>query len=152
MTEEANESPPSADPRAMAEWSRLESIVSRQSELAFKTRSWLIALLTALLIGVFTGRISIAGHAYWVISYGLAVSFFLMEAIQRVPQSQALRRIARIEEHLRGERDYDGPRICIDLPLRLRVLDLLQEARTHIMWLPYLMIAIVVFLFGVFAR
>lgn len=145
---EPNQSP---DPRAMEEWSRLESIVTRHSDLAFKTRGWLFAILTGLVIGVYSGRVHLETYQYFIMAYGLIMAFSFTEIIQRVPQANALKRIAVIESSLRGEQAYDGPRISLELSKTFDINAIIGQATKQFVLIPYLMLFVIVAILGWFA-
>lgn len=128
---------------AIEELKLLEDKISRHANLAFQNRGWLFALLTALVIGLFDEKDKISSLNFLLISLILTCTFFFMELIQRIPQRQAMARAKEIEEILRNERNYDGPKISISLTLGGKPSDYLKSVSAVVL-IPYISIIIII--------
>lgn len=102
---------------ALEELKILEEKITRHANLAFQTRSWLFALITALVVGLLDEKANLNGIRFLLIAFVLTLTFLWMELIQRIPQKQSMVRVSEIEKALRGETDYDGPKISKSLSM-----------------------------------
>lgn len=140
------------DQRAIEEWKILEGVNTRHIDLSFKTRGWMYTLITALTVGLLSGKAIIVWWEFLVISYGLIVLFLGMELIQRAFTAKARQRIAVVESSIRGEIPYDGPRVTEALPLDSTHFELLVEVKPQFVWLPYLLLTVAITLLAIFVR
>jgi len=128
---------------ALAEYNHLENIITNYSDKFYRIRNWLLVILSGLMVGFYTEKISVDKCDLWYGSLLFIILFYFMEIIQRVVQKKAMIRVAHVEKCLKGEEEYDGPKITESLkisenPLTL-FLGVLIESKNALIWFPYLL-------------
>ena len=103
------------DPVALEEWKLLASIIGRLEEVEYKIRSWLVALITALAVALYSKRLDLSVGSFALIGIILIIIFVWMDLIHRMPKRNAIKRDREIEEILREGRQYDGPKMSMTL-------------------------------------
>ncbi len=133
----------------------LQSIVNQWVGFSFKIRGWLLALITGLTVGYLSGKIEFGGVVYLAISASLIACFWIIDQSQRVVAGLAIKRMQHIEELLRSDHPYDGPRITESLLPALKPLFVLKEvfkasfqALSFIPYFVLLLLAVVLAWFG----
>ena len=113
---------------AKEEWKLLQAIIGRLENNEYKIRSWLIALLTALGVGLFSGKIPLLNPAEFLTMSALLILLFLfIELIHRIPKRRAMNRVGYIEKCLRTGTGYCGPKIRKELSQRARFVPMFRE-------------------------
>ena len=93
----------------------LQEIAKNQEDWRFKIRGWAMALVTALSVAAFSSDVRLSGSQYFMLSVVILLVTCWLDVIYRVAQNRALDRAGVVEKHLRGEGDYDGPKITESL-------------------------------------
>jgi hypothetical protein len=93
----------------------LQAIITRIEQQEFQIRGWLLLILSALLAAVYSEKIKLNRAAFGSVSALLTVFFAFAELVVRVPKRKAIWRVDDVEEALRGEKPYDGPRITASI-------------------------------------
>jgi hypothetical protein len=106
----------------------LQQIIGRYDDHEIKIRSWLLGLLVALSIARYSEKIHMPGAWLGYLASGLVVLFLFIEVIHRIPKRKAIDRVAEVERAIRGECDYDGPRINEKLTQSAQVTKVIAEA------------------------
>ena len=122
---------------ALEEWRQLEAKVTRHANLAFQTRGWMFGLLTALQIAAHTKTAVLTPREVFCASGLVVIMFLFMELIQRISQSEAIGRSSEVEEALRAERSYDGPRISLSMSMGGSPRMYFRQLTNQIVWIPY---------------
>ena len=133
------------DPVALEEWKLLASIIGRLEEVEYKIRSWLVALITALAVALYSKRLDLSVGSFALIGIILIIIFVWMDLIHRMPKRNAIKRDREIEEILREGRQYDGPKMSMTLA-KPRRCGMLQELWRMAWNTPYLQFLILVIL------
>ena len=143
------------DPCAIEEWKVLQGAIQNQLKAVLRIRGWGFALITAIAFGYVGTRFEITQLQYLVLSLGVAVLFLWMELPHRVVQYLAIQRSIEVERMLRGEADYDGPRLSEALEqasnIRKNLKLSIQVVSNALIYLPFSILILVVILIS-FAR
>lgn len=122
-----------APPAAIEELKLLQAFIGKSDDISLKIKGWSITLSTAYIIALATGKLT-NGHLT-LLALLVPLLFLWLDVVFRVAQNRAIRRSSCIEEAIRGEREYDGPRIAKTLsqPNNLREQwQALNNVRMHI--------------------
>jgi hypothetical protein len=103
--------PQRADEMAIEEWKALSSLIERLENNEFQMRNWLLGLLTGLAVVMFSEKILLPWQAFLGIGVIVVAIFMLMDLVHRMPKRYAIIRSKEVERCLRGELEYDGPRL-----------------------------------------
>ena len=71
--------------------------------------------------------------------------------IQRAFTAKTRKRIGIVESAIRGDIEYNGPRVTEDIALNSTFAELFDEAKSQFVWIPYSLLIIAVTLLGFFA-
>lgn len=134
----------------MEEWKQLETIIGRYEGQEFQVRGWLFVLLGVLGAALFAEKPKFSGTIFIVAGVGLVVVYCSMEIVLRIPKRRAYSRVERIEEALRGEIAYDGPRISQTLDSKKVSMNVIwRELRKTRVWFFYVSIVAVIAILGI---
>ncbi len=96
---------------ALEELSLLQAFIARQEELRFKVRGLTTALATGLALARASTSVEVDRTGFLVVGIGVITIGWTLEAWHNMAEHAGIRRSHCVEEFLRGERSYDGPRI-----------------------------------------
>ncbi len=122
----------------------LHEIVKNQEEWRFKIRGWAVALLTALSVVAFSNDVKITGSQYLALSIVVLLVTCWIDVIYRVAQDRALERANIVEEQLRTQRKYDGPKIRVKLSRPNSIEAQLSALNNIRVYGPYLLLLFIV--------
>jgi len=138
------------------EWKQLEGIIRLRWEFVFKIRGWLLALLTALTVALYSGHIPISRHWFLVIIYAIIIMFLWLEQVQVIIARRAIKRKEYVEMVLRGEAEYDGPKVTTELMptgrFGILIREILSEVKNAMVIIPTILLIIVMTLLVIGAR
>ena len=99
---------------------------------------------------MYSGKTKLNGAAFGSVSAVLTVFFAFAELVVRVAKRKAIWRVDEVEEALRGEKPYDGPKITASLATfwdQKTLTELMRyEARIITVWGFYVPIWLIVLL------
>ncbi|SAL32911.1 hypothetical protein [Caballeronia humi] len=104
-----------SDERAMEEWRQLQAIIGRYDGFDFSIRGWLLVLVGAAMTAHFSKGSPISTGLFVLLALTAIIALLMSELSIRVVKRRAINRVFVIEEALRKEADYDGPRISLTL-------------------------------------
>lgn len=130
----------------------LQDIASRQEELRVKIRGWCIALLTALSVAALSQEIRISSGQFFFFGCVILVLFLWLDALYRVAQDRAFDRAKVVESVLRGEVNYDGPRIRDSLSEPNSLEGQIKSLRNVRVYSPYAILLIIVTIVALVAK
>lgn len=90
------------------ELNHLQSIIARFEEHFFKTRGWLVLVLSGIIVGTYSGTIDLSFWKLLGVASFAVLLFAGWELAQRGPHQLAERRVGAIEEEVRSGQ-YGGP-------------------------------------------
>jgi len=138
---------------ALAEYTHLENIILNYSDKFYRIRNWLIAILTGLTVAYYSMELAIDIYMFLIVSYLFIFLFYFLELTQRVVQKRALKRLEKVENMLKGDLEYDGPKITESLKGAEEFLNLISDIRSEsgnaLIWVPYFVIALVITLISI---
>lgn len=130
---------------AIEELKIFQDVIYGQEEIRFKIKSWAFALISAISIAFLSKKTNFSSVEYLFISVGILFLFFWTDAIHRVAQDRSQKRTFDIECFLRGETEYDGPKVNISLSRADTIKELLRSAKHVRVYFPYLVLLFIIF-------
>jgi hypothetical protein len=103
----------------MDELQRLQEIIARHEDHAFKVRGVMYGLLGALSIPLFSDKKVITGETFLILAGIVVLLFLLVELVHRSFVRLAIIRSMTVEEMIRTGKKYDGPLVGISLGQKL---------------------------------
>ncbi len=111
----------------LEELRQIQSIVARHEDHAFKIRSVLYALLSALALPLFAEKKIVSGESFLKLSVTIIILFLVVELVHRAFVRLAIERGSFIENILRDKLEYDGPKIGISLDQKRLLRFMIKE-------------------------
>ena len=134
LVEEHSASAAKPDESPWKEIGVLEEIIARHETHAMKVKGWLFLLLTSASAGrIFVGDFR---HSPYFMTFVILASlvFVLWELFHRGLVRLAIERVATIEENMRNQAHYDGPRVVVSLSPNLTIRKAFSEIRDPWNW------------------
>jgi hypothetical protein len=96
---------------------RLQTVIDRHEDHAFKVRTTMYGLLTALAVALFSNGVSLSPLAFAIVALLIIGFFLLVELVHRAIVRMAIERSRSVEEMIRLPQpaQYDGPRLSMSL-------------------------------------
>ena len=138
---------------ALEELKLVQSIIHTQEQMRFKVVGWCIATITGLSVAYLSEKLDLPHTSYFVLSILIILIFLWLDTVHRVAVDRAIMRSGEIEKALRGEAEYDGPKIGESLSLKNGILYQLRSLKNVRVYGPYLALLFAVsciYFFGVF--
>ena len=138
---------------AIEELKILFSIISRHDDLSFKIKKWAITINSALIIGIASGKITeyIANNYLILFLPVLPLIFLWIDVIHRVAMDRAIKRQADVEECVRNNNNYDGPKIDMTLSKPNSFKDQMKALNNVRMYFIYLILVISIIITIIFS-
>lgn len=130
---------------ALEELKIIQDVIYDQEAIRFKIKGWAVALITAISIAFLSKKINFSSTEYLFTSVGIVLLFFWTDVIHRIAQDRAQKRALNIERFLRGETEYDGPKVSISLSRDNTIKDMLRSAKNVRVYFPYLVLLFILF-------
>ncbi len=107
-------------------WKELEiaqTLIARQESNRHQFRNWYVGILTALLIAFASKEITIEKNQFLILSGIITLIFYILEFGFGASEGRIINRSNELEEILRTNGEYDGPKIGLSLrPIGKRYL------------------------------
>ncbi|WP_020587119.1 hypothetical protein [Desulfobacter curvatus] len=133
---------------AVEEWKQLESVIQKYDDIRLRLNGWLIALLSAFLVAVFTDKFELSIGTLVTLPIAVILFFYIAETCIGVGEARAIVRKKYVERCLRQGDDYDGPRVSESLEPTRDYKILIPEAAKEFLnataYLPKLMVGIII--------
>lgn len=130
---------------ALEELKVLADIISRHDEISLKIKGWCTTLVTGFLVAMFSGTIQAPLNVSGLLVAVIIVIFLWIDVVFRVAEDRAINRQGEVEKALRGEVQYDGPKIKWSLSTPNTFRDQLRSLNNNRIYLPYVALSIIVF-------
>jgi hypothetical protein len=134
----------------LTEYKILQDLITRLENNEFKIRGWLFTIITGLSLAYFSKNIMINAIGYLIVSIFCIMMFLVYELLHRIPKMKAFHRVKCLEDIIKKEGNYKGPKLYQSLTGKRSLNEMLKEFKKVQIWLPYLMIIIIIIAIVIF--
>lgn len=119
---------------ALEELKLLQEVIGRHENHAMRVKGLLFVIIAGLTAATYAE--GMRGSRGWMFAGAIVLTllFMVWELYHRAISQQAITRAGAVESQLRGEADYDGPKIGHSLSNKIELQHLIAEARRPWNW------------------
>jgi len=123
---------------ALEELKLVQAIITNQELVRLKIMGWGVAATIAISVAYLSEKIDLPALSYLMLSVIIIGIFLWLDTVHRVAVDRAIERSGEIEECLRKEKAYDGPKIGQSISVKNGIPYQLRSLKNVRVYGPYL--------------
>ena len=129
---------------ALSELKMVQDIIHNQEQMRLKVVGWCIAAVTGISIAFVSKTLVVPTKYYLALSLAITCIFLWLDTVHRVAVDRAIARSGDIEGFLRGEHEYDGPKIGKSISVASGARYQAESLKNVRVYGPYLALSLIV--------
>ncbi len=135
---------------ALEELKLVQAIINTQEQIRLKIMGWGVATVSAISVAYLSEKLDLPSNSYLALSLVIIGIFLWLDTVHRVAVDRAIERSGEIEECLRKEATYDGPKIGKSISVKNGIPYQLRSLKNVRVYGPYLALCFAVLFIYVF--